>query len=247
MCLLGVAAVVKSTNDESKSMKEACDTVRKLVDYAKLSLGYEMSVMFVKINIDRNDDDFASSAHTINRVLMTSFKKMPGFGSAKQPSEPIKIIVDPGEFFLRDSASLVATIIGVRRIGTKENKKVSYYVNDSIYQSFSHVRIKPSQKFKPTVLFYTSKIKSTKGGVSATVYGYVDDECDIISQGSNLPGDMSNGDKLCFHGLGPYVKTFDNDWLISTPKVYFFALMDEVAKIKEWLPDCNISGDSISI
>lgn len=203
-----------------------------------------MNTVVVKFNIDRDltdEDSFVELAGTLNRNFLTSFRKMPGQGSNSGGN---RIIVDPGEFFVKDSVSLAASIIGVRRLGSKDNRKVYYYVNESIYQSFSHVRIKPTQKFIPKVLFYTSKIKSTKGEVEATVYGYSDDENDVISRGIELPVDMCNGDMLAFYGLGPYVKSFESDWMINNAEVYYFCSTEDIQKIKEWVPAAIINEEA---
>ena len=231
----GVVSVIKDPSS-SKDIKDNCTMIRNIFNYADKSLGYKMNFVLVKFNIDRDltdEDSFVEMAGTMNRNFLTSFRKIPGQGSN---SGGINIVVDPGEFFVKDSVSLAASIIGVRRLGSKDNRKVYYYVNESIYQSFSHVRMKPSQKFVPKVLFYTSKIKSTKGEVEATVYGYSDDESDVLSKGIELPVDMCNGDMLAFYGLGPYVKSFESDWMINNAEVYYFCSTEDTQKLKEWVP-----------
>lgn len=243
-------SVIKDPSD-SKDIKETCTVIRNLVNYAEKALGYRMGTVVVKFNIDRDltdEDSFVDLANTVNKFFLTSFKKMPGSaGNCAYSATGIKVIIDPGEFFVKDSVSLAASIIGVRRLGAKENRKVSYYVNESIYKSFSHVRMKPSQKFTPKVLFYTSKIKSTKGAVEATVYGYSDDENDVISRSCDLPVDMNNGDMLCFYGLGPYVKTFECGWMINNAVVYYFCSSEDLPKLQEWLPNAVLKGSSIII
>lgn len=239
----GVVSVIKEPSD-SKDIKETCTMIRNIFQYAEKNLNYNMGIVFVKFNIDRDltdEDSFIELAGTINRNFLTSFRKMPG-GNSK--SGGINIIVDPGEYFVKDSVSVAATIIGVRRLGSKDNRKVYYYVNESIFQSFSHVRIKPSEKFVPKVLFYTAKIKSTKGEVEATVYGYSDEENDVIAKGVELPVDMCNGDMLAFYGLGAYVKSFESDWMINNAEVYYFCSTEDTLKIKEWVPTAEVNVEN---
>jgi diaminopimelate decarboxylase len=206
-----------------------------------------MNIVVVKFNIDRDlteEDSFVELAGILNRNFLTSFRKMPGQGTN---GGGVQIVVDPGEFFIKDSVSLAVSIIGIRRMGNKDNRKVYYYVNESIYQSFSHVRLKPSQKYVPKVLFYTAKIKSSKGEVEAMVYGYSDDENDILSKEIELPADMCNGDMLAFYGLGPYVKSFESDWMINSAEVYYFCSTEDVQKIKEWVPAAVINETESSM
>ena len=226
-------------------IKDTCNVIRSIFEYANMALGYKMTTVFVKFNIDRDltsDDYFIELADSINRFFLTSFRPMPG---QNNKSAGVRVIVDPGEFFLKDSVSLAATVIGVRRVGTKENKKVSYYMNESIFQSFSHVRMKPYKMYKPSVLFYTSKIKSNKGGVTATVYGYSDSEEDVLCKDCLLPGDMSNGDMLCFYGMGPYVKSFNSPWVLNSAVIYYFCTEEDVAKLREWVPGVEVKDGVI--
>eukprot|EP00116_Pleurobrachia_bachei_P010138 sb/3470400/ len=200
-----------------------------------------MSTVVVKCNLrSTTEEDFIDFTNVINRQFLMSFKKLPGRNTK---SHPVKIIIDPGEYILTGTVCMGATIIGARRMGTKENKKVCYYVNESIHQSLGVIQVIPNFNLSTTVLCYTSKIKSSKGGVEATVYGYTESTDDIISTGGVLPSDMANGDVICISGLGPYSGAFGRKFLINPAVMYYFCTKDDVGKLQELMPDLKLSGE----
>ena len=240
----GVVADIGAENTAS-DLKECVAAIRSIFEYSKQNLGFTMSTVLVKykmvIGEGDFDENFIDTANELNKVFGTSFKMSNG---AKADTK-VKVIIDPGEYFLKDSTVGCCTVIGTRRIGSKDSRRVCYYINDSIHQMFSYMRLSKGLEYIPKVLMYKAKIKSQKGGVPATIFGYTDDEDDVVCKECLMPGDMAHGDMLAFPGLGPYVKAFTSS-LLNGSACYYYCTNEDLPKLMEWLPDATVT-DNIMI
>jgi len=123
---------------------------------------------------------FRELARVINRELDRLFPKN------------VQILAEPGRFMCATAATAVSKIIGkVVRDG-----KLSYYINDGVYHTFSgvifdhcHYHLK-SFKRAPTEI--------------CSVFGPTCDALDVVSMAENLPADLQLGDLLYSEQIGAY-------------------------------------------
>jgi ornithine decarboxylase len=123
---------------------------------------------------------FRELAKVINRELDRLFPKN------------IQILAEPGRFLCATAATAVSKIIGkVVRDG-----KLSYYINDGVYHTFSGVIFDHCHYH----------LKSFKRGPTeiCSVFGPTCDALDVVSMAENLPGDLQLGDLLYSEQIGAY-------------------------------------------
>ena len=123
---------------------------------------------------------FRELAKVINRELDRLFPKN------------IQILAEPGRFLCATAATAVSKIIGkVVRDG-----KLSYYINDGVYHTFSGVIFDHCHYH----------LKSFKRGPTeiCSVFGPTCDALDVVSMAENLPGDLHLGDPLYSEQIGAY-------------------------------------------
>ena len=105
--------------------------------------------------------------------------------------DPIEILAEPGRFLVASAATAVAQIIGKAVRGGK----LSYYVNDGVYQTYSGVIFDHCQY----------PLKSFKKGPSqiCSVFGPTCDALDTISMTEELP-DLDIGELVYAENIGAY-------------------------------------------
>ena len=105
--------------------------------------------------------------------------------------EPIEILAEPGRFLVASAATAVARIIGKAVRGGK----LSYYLDDGVYQTFSGVIFDHCQY----------PLKSFKKGPAqiCSVFGPTCDALDTISMTDELP-DLEIGDLVYAENIGAY-------------------------------------------
>jgi len=145
--------------------------------------GYELKLLDIGGGFPAHYDDtvpaFKHLAKAINPELDRLFP------------QPIEILAEPGRFLVASAATAIAQIIGkVVREG-----KLSYYVNDGDYQTFSGVVFDHCQY----------SLKSFKKGPTqlCAVFGPTCDALDTISLSEQLP-DMELGDFVYAQNIGAY-------------------------------------------
>ena len=145
--------------------------------------GYELKLLDIGGGFPAHYDDtvpaFKHLAKAINPELDRLFP------------QPIEILAEPGRFLVASAATAIAQIIGkVVREG-----KLSYYVNDGVYQTFSGVVFDHCQY----------SLKSFKKGPTqlCAVFGPTCDALDTISLSEQLP-DMELGDFVYAQNIGAY-------------------------------------------
>jgi len=116
----------------------------------------------------------------------------------------IEIIAEPGRFLVATAATAIARVVGK---AVREGKRC-YYINDSVYHTFSGIIFDHCQ-------YPLKAFKRGKPGVCA-VFGQTCDGLDVISQSELLPdldiddlvyaeriGAYSNASATCFNGFPP--------------------------------------------
>jgi len=123
---------------------------------------------------------FRELARVINRELDRLFPK------------DIQILAEPGRFLCATAATAVSKIIGkVVRDG-----KLSYYIDDGVYHTFSGVIFDHCHYH----------LKSFKRGPTeiCSIFGPTCDALDVVSMAENLPAGLQLGDLLYSEQIGAY-------------------------------------------
>ena len=123
---------------------------------------------------------FRELAKVINRELDRLFPKN------------IQILAEPGRFMCATAATAVSKIIGK----AVRDGKLSYYINDGVYHTFSGVIFDHCHYH----------LKSFKKGPTqiCSVFGPTCDALDVVSMAENLPDDLQLGDLLYSEQIGAY-------------------------------------------
>jgi len=115
------------------------------------------------------------------------------------PECGVKIIAEPGRYFVASAFTLCANIIAKRETVSEDGEPISmYYLNDGVYGSFNclifdHAEVEPI----PLVdLHYRHMLKSS-------VWGPTCDSIDCILKSCTLPS-MNIGEWLMFENMGAY-------------------------------------------
>jgi ornithine decarboxylase len=123
---------------------------------------------------------FRELARVINRELDRLFP------------QNIQILAEPGRFLCATAATAVSKIIGkVVRDG-----KLSYYIDDGVYHTFSGVIFDHCH-------YHLNSFK--KGATQiCSVFGPTCDALDVVSMAENLPDNLQLGDLLYSEQIGAY-------------------------------------------
>lgn len=110
----------------------------------------------------------------------------------------VRIISEPGRYFVASALTLVVNVIAKRETENEEgNKSIMYYVNDGVYGSFNcllydHAEVQPEVKQSLAVVKYDS-----------SVWGPTCDGLDCLNERILLP-ELNVGDWLVYKNMGAY-------------------------------------------
>ncbi|KAG5677430.1 hypothetical protein PVAND_007188 [Polypedilum vanderplanki] len=189
MNLIGLHFHVGSWNRNYEIFTQALATIRKLFNFAETC---SIKLNFIDIGGGFIGEDLLLLdlyAKSINAGINDNF-----------PSDKIKIISEPGRFFV-DSAFKLVTQIILKKLD-EEDGRIHYYLNESIYMSFMATFL---YNLKPL----TSVIKRSKGKNDfaeeklSTIWGCSCNSNDKIVDNVMLR-EMEMGDWLVFHNMGAY-------------------------------------------
>jgi len=171
----------------------AIKNARQIFDIAK-----DMGFKFDTLNlgggfpgVDTEIISFKDIAETINIAINEYFSNIEG----------LKLIAEPGRFFVASSHTLVMSVIN-KKVKTDENgeKIIIYYCNDSVYNNLNnlimdHFVVNENNLF-PFNERHEKKYKSV-------LYGGSCDSLDIIAKDIQLP-DLSIGESCYLTNVGAY-------------------------------------------
>jgi ornithine decarboxylase len=126
---------------------------------------------------------FENICESINRALDTFFSDIPD----------LKIIAEPGRYFVQASHVLVVNIIGKNQRINKETgeKEFMYYINDGVYGSFNCIFFDHQ---KPDIYPYNESNETEK--YKSVIFGRTCDSIDKVSDEIYLP--QLEIDDYCF-------------------------------------------------
>ncbi|XP_037097796.1 ornithine decarboxylase [Syngnathus acus] len=200
--VIGVSFHVGSGCTDAEAYKQAITDARCVFDIGH-DLGFCMNLLDIGGGFPGSEDTelkFEEITAVINPALDKCFPADSG----------VRIIAEPGRFYVASAYTLVVNIIAKKVLMDDESgsdeedegtsdRSLMYYVNDGVYGSFNcilydHAHCLPTlhKKSKPDEAMYP-----------CSIWGPTCDGLDRIVEQCNLP-DMHVGDWLLFENMGAY-------------------------------------------
>ncbi|KAG8195817.1 hypothetical protein JTE90_008516 [Oedothorax gibbosus] len=144
------------------------------------------------------------------------------------PDTGVRIIAEPGRYFMTSAFTLLTNIIGKREaLDENKCKNTMYFINEGVYGSFNNL-IYHNTKFVPTALNEPSKNCRME---PSSIWGPTCDSVDRVWAKCLLPR-MRVGDWLAFENMGSYTLACASNfngfditgvkYLLSQPLLKFF-------------------------
>lgn len=193
--VIGVSFHVGSGCYDSCLFYDAVKLSRKVFDEGK-EVGYHFSMLDVGGGFPGDD----SAKITFEEAAE---KLKEGFNSFFPPESNVKIIAEPGRYFVASAFTNVCNVTSVRKVeqsrdtGTEDS--FMYYVNDGVYGSFNCVIFDHQY---PTA-YALNASKHGEQLFRSSVWGPTCDSLDCITKSTFLPR-MNIGDWMYFPDMGAY-------------------------------------------
>jgi len=164
----------------SKVFQISADDVQKPMNTVDIGGGFP--------GIDVGDIQFETICDVINTAIDEFF-----------PDPNIRLIAEPGRYFVSSSHTLVVSIINKKEITDKQTGELTniYYISDGIYGSFSGILFDYAQL---ELLPFNERNKKT---FQSIVFGPTCDSLDIISKECQLPS-LAIGESILIRNIGAY-------------------------------------------
>jgi ornithine decarboxylase len=190
----GISFHVESQCTNFENFVQALNIAAAVMQEAN-SRGHEMESIDIgggfPAPYDEHVRPFAQLARKINHEIDRLFP------------EDLHILAEPGRFLVATAAACVARVIG---LGVRNGKKC-YYIDDSVYHTFSGVVLDHCQY----------RLRAFKRGETeiCTVFGQTCDGLDTISHAEELP-DLALDDLVYAENIGAY-STASSTWFNGFP------------------------------
>uniref|UniRef100_A0A6C0K149 ornithine decarboxylase n=1 Tax=viral metagenome TaxID=1070528 RepID=A0A6C0K149_9ZZZZ len=164
----------------SKVFQISADDVQKPMNTVDIGGGFP--------GIDVGDIQFETICDVINTAIDEFF-----------PDPNIRLIAEPGRYFVSSSHTLVVSIINKKEITDKQTGELTniYYISDGIYGSFSGILFDYAQL---ELLPFNERNEKT---FQSIVFGPTCDSLDIISKECQLPS-LAIGESILIRNIGAY-------------------------------------------
>jgi ornithine decarboxylase len=183
--VVGVSFHVGSKCNNSEVYRQSIYSCRILYDIAK-TIGYKLSILDIGGGFPGYDDYiFRKMAMEIHCGLHEYFNKTS-----------VSFIAEPGRYFATSAYTLVCKIINKKIIKEDNNKKIIYYINESIYGSFNNILTD-----RADIMINTLKPDNVK--FISTIFGPTCDSLDCIALNVKLP-ELEVNDYIYFDNMGAY-------------------------------------------
>lgn len=225
--VIGVSFHVGSGCTDPQTYTQAIADAR-CVFHMGNEIGFKMDLLDIGGGFPGSDDT-ALKFEEITAVINTALDKYFPLDAG------VKIIAEPGRFYVASAYTLVVNIIAKKVIMHTESssdddeeddandKSMMYYVNDGVYGSFNCILYDHAHCF-PTL---HKKPKPDEARYPCSIWGPTCDGLDRIVEQCYLP-DMQVGDWLVFENMGAYTvaasSTFNG---FQRPEIYY--VMSRVA------------------
>lgn len=172
---------------------------------ATFAMGREAGYDFTLLDIGGGFEDatFEAAARVLREAINVHFPDRRERG--------IRIIAEPGRFFVSTAFSIATNIIARRATddeaaGESEDEvKAMYYINDGVYGAFNCIMF-DHQVVQPYVLSMGGSFHVPAGAQTqaCSVWGPTCDSIDLVSKRAILPRALQVGDWLGFDNMGAY-------------------------------------------
>ncbi|KAL3474658.1 pyridoxal-dependent decarboxylase [Aspergillus californicus] len=193
--VVGVSFHVGSGAEDPQAFRKAVQDARLVFDQAT-EIGHELHTLDVGGGF--TGETFERFAGVLSDALDNYFPPH------------IRIIAEPGRYYVGTAFTLAANIIARREVlDPEEPSKHAYmiYLNDGVYGNFSNI-IFDHQHPEARILTCASQTgaRAATPEVLYSIWGPTCDGIDVISKRSILPGLLNVGDWLYFEDMGAYTK-----------------------------------------
>lgn len=191
--VIGVSFHVGSGCREPEVFRRAISASRDIFDYAE-TIGYDFSLVDIGGGYPGvRGSSIDQIADIVNDAVENFF-----------PDPSIRIIAEPGRFYVSSAYTLACSIHSIRKIiqedkqGNISRNHRMYYINDGVYGSFNCI-LYDHQIVKPLPLYEYPGTKK----YSSSIWGPTCDGLDQVVEDIILP-EMEVGDWLVFEDMGAY-------------------------------------------
>ncbi|KIY69296.1 ornithine decarboxylase [Cylindrobasidium torrendii FP15055 ss-10] len=192
--VIGVSFHVGSGCYDPSVYTDAISRCRKVFDMAQ-DAGYEFD--FLDVGGGFEDSLFEQAAAYLRDAIDEYFPER----------KHIKIIAEPGRYFVSNAFRLATNIIARRapQADANAHAKVMYYINDGVYGAFNCLMFDHAVA-RPYVLCMDSSFHVPVGETLSrcSIWGPTCDSIDKICEDAELPARLQAGDWLGFDGMGAY-------------------------------------------
>lgn len=178
LIVIGVSFHVGSDCGEPTQYYEAIKLAKQVFEIG-VKHGFRMNMLdigggFPGKHGETNYELFENICENVNKGLGEFFQDIPD----------LKVIAEPGRYFVQSSHTLVVNVIGKNMKINKEtgDEEFMYYVNDGVYGSFNCIFFDHA---KPDILPYNERNEEKK--YSSTIFGRTCDSIDKITDNIQLP------------------------------------------------------------
>lgn len=213
--VVGVSFHVGSNSREPQSFARAIEGARQVFDQG-LAMGFPMTLLDIGGGYpgDRGFQKlFDRIAHTINSSLAEHFPEECG----------VRIIAEPGRFFVSSAFTLYTTVIAKRETGGRP----MYYLNDGVYGSFNCTVFDHAEPV-PFALH------SSDGPLRlCSLWGPTCDSMDMVLEDALLP-ELQPGDWIVFENMGAYTICASSNFNgFQAPEVKYMLTYSTIAYLRE--------------
>jgi ornithine decarboxylase len=192
--VVGVSFHVGSGCFDASAFYQAVESARKVFDDGE-ELGFKFNLLDIGGGFPGVDDEAITFEQVADQLKCAFALHFP-------PECGVRIIAEPGRYFVASAFTSVANITSIRAVKDdqdSDNDGFMYYINDGVYGSFNCIMF-DHQYPKAKVLDTDSKSKQL---YRSSIWGPTCDSMDCITMDAQLP-EMEIGDWLFFPNMGAY-------------------------------------------
>ncbi|KAI6152980.1 hypothetical protein EDD17DRAFT_1633684, partial [Pisolithus thermaeus] len=195
--VIGVSFHVGSGCYDPTIYEDAVRRAREAFDLGERA-GYHFSILDIGGGFE--DARFEAAAAVINHAIGQYFPDRSG----------IRLVAEPGRFYVSRAFSLAANIIARRAPISHDNETrnepaLMYYINEGVYGAFNCIMF-DHQTVEPYVLSMNGSfhVSASEPASASSVWGPTCDSIDCVCKCVELPRALQVGDWLGFNNMGAY-------------------------------------------
>lgn len=199
--LVGIAFHVGSDCHKAGAFESALEFARVIFDFAK-RLGFNMQILDIgggfpgDINFNDPHDFFFEMIDSLNSALDHYF--------SPEEFSDLKIISEPGRYFVSSCATLITKVVGKRPAKFDENGnpvEMMYYLNDGLFGEFLNKIWEPEMIKLTPAIFIDEEV--SRPIYKSIVWGPTCDSSDVVAENILLP-EMQVGEFFITRNYGAY-------------------------------------------